>query len=156
MTESRWWYLLHKEVKSWYSTTWFRIWQFQTPAQKRYLQMHLLAEPFVSGRWLSGFPERGNQGLSIGTNFGSQLAKLSSVFTSIVYGDNIHFITWITVGKSQRQRGTGRKIACQATPGQETSFASFTRGGDAEFLDSKRCGEDCLKRRVEWSRTETQ
>jgi hypothetical protein len=31
MSESHWWYLFYKEVKSWDSTTWFRIWQFQTP-----------------------------------------------------------------------------------------------------------------------------
>ncbi len=39
-----WWYLFHKEVKSWESTTWFRIWQFQTPAWNRYLQTHLVAD----------------------------------------------------------------------------------------------------------------
>ncbi len=36
------WYLSHKEVKGWDLTTWFRIWPFQTPAQKRHLWMHLL------------------------------------------------------------------------------------------------------------------
>ncbi len=30
MSESHWWYRFHKEVKSWGSTTWFRIWQFQS------------------------------------------------------------------------------------------------------------------------------
>ncbi len=30
MSESHWWYLFHKAVKSWDSTTWFRIWRFQT------------------------------------------------------------------------------------------------------------------------------
>ncbi len=33
-SESHWWYLLHKEVKSWDSTIWFRIWQNQTPGLK--------------------------------------------------------------------------------------------------------------------------
>ncbi len=47
MSESHWRNLFHKEVKSWDSTTWFKIWQFQTPAWKRYLQMHLLAERFA-------------------------------------------------------------------------------------------------------------
>ncbi len=47
MSENHWWYLFHKEVKSWDSTTWFRIWQFQTSAWKLCLQMHLLAERFV-------------------------------------------------------------------------------------------------------------
>ncbi len=46
MSESYWWYLFHKEGKSWDSTTCFSIWQFQTTAWKRYLQMHLLAERF--------------------------------------------------------------------------------------------------------------
>ncbi len=26
-----WWYVYHEKVKKWDSTTWFRIWQFQTP-----------------------------------------------------------------------------------------------------------------------------
>jgi hypothetical protein len=30
-------------------TTWFRYWHFQTPALKRYLQMHLLTERFFFG-----------------------------------------------------------------------------------------------------------
>ncbi len=29
---SQWWCLAYKEVKSWCSTTWYRSWQFQTPA----------------------------------------------------------------------------------------------------------------------------
>jgi hypothetical protein len=32
MSEGLCWNLFHKEEKSWDSTTWFRIWQFQTPA----------------------------------------------------------------------------------------------------------------------------
>jgi hypothetical protein len=36
---------IHKEVKSWDSTSWSRVWQYQTLAWKRdYLRMHLLAE----------------------------------------------------------------------------------------------------------------
>jgi hypothetical protein len=38
-----WWCLFNKEVKSWDSTTWLRIWQFQTLAYMRYVQKHLLA-----------------------------------------------------------------------------------------------------------------
>ncbi len=68
MSESHWWYLFHKEVKSWDSTTWFRIWQFQTPAETLYLQMHLLAERFVFRGWWSWFFERGCKDLSNGTN----------------------------------------------------------------------------------------
>ncbi len=58
-SESRWWYLFHKEIKSWDSITWFKIWQFQTPAWKRYLQMHLLTERFffVGDDW--GFLQEG-------------------------------------------------------------------------------------------------
>jgi hypothetical protein len=41
------WYPFRKELKSWDSTTWFRNRQLQTPAQKRYLQMLLMAERFV-------------------------------------------------------------------------------------------------------------
>jgi hypothetical protein len=46
MSESHWWHLFHEEGKSWDSTTWFRIWQLQTPAWKPYLQKHLLANRF--------------------------------------------------------------------------------------------------------------
>ncbi len=60
--------LFHNEVKSWDSTTWFRIWQIQTPAWKWHLQMHLLAERFVFGGWWSRLLERGSQDLSNGTN----------------------------------------------------------------------------------------
>ncbi len=67
MFESDWWYLFHKQVKNRDSTTWLRNWQFLTPAQKRYLQMHLLAERFflVDN---DGFSESGSQGLSKGSN----------------------------------------------------------------------------------------
>ncbi len=47
MWENHWWYLFHKKVKSWDSTTWFKIWQFQTTAWERYLQVHLQDEKFV-------------------------------------------------------------------------------------------------------------
>jgi hypothetical protein len=47
MSESQWWNLFHTEVKSWDYATWFRTWQYQTPAWKWYLQTHLLAERFV-------------------------------------------------------------------------------------------------------------
>ncbi len=66
-------------------TTWHSIWQFQTPAQKRYFQMHLLAERFVCWRWWSRFSTRGSQDLSNGTKVASWLANLFSVIRSIVY-----------------------------------------------------------------------
>jgi hypothetical protein len=50
MSGSRWWYLTHKKVKSWDPTTWYRIWQFQTPADKWNLQMHLLDDLTTSYR----------------------------------------------------------------------------------------------------------
>jgi hypothetical protein len=52
-------YLFHKWVKSCNSTSWFRIWQFQTHAWKLYLQMHLLAERFVFGGDERGFLKEG-------------------------------------------------------------------------------------------------
>jgi hypothetical protein len=68
MSESHWWCLFHNEVMSWDSITWFRIWQFQTPAWKRFLQMHLLAERFIFwGVCDRGFWNRE----SSGTNFAS-------------------------------------------------------------------------------------
>jgi hypothetical protein len=57
MSESHWWHLLHREVKSGDWTTWFRIWQFQNVAWKRYLQMHLLAEQFVFWWDDRGYPK---------------------------------------------------------------------------------------------------
>jgi hypothetical protein len=44
MSESHWWYQLHKEVRSRDSKTRFRLWQFQTTDWKWYLQMHLLSD----------------------------------------------------------------------------------------------------------------
>ncbi len=43
-------------TKTWRATTWFRFWQFQTQALKRRLQMHLLAERFISFWSWPGFP----------------------------------------------------------------------------------------------------
>ncbi len=51
-SESHWWYLFHKEVKSWDSTTWFRIWQSQTPTSK------LLSSNASSGWTVFGGDER--------------------------------------------------------------------------------------------------
>jgi hypothetical protein len=46
-------------------TAWFRLWQLFEPwLQKRHLQMHLLAEWFVSGSNEQRFSERGSQGRS--------------------------------------------------------------------------------------------
>jgi hypothetical protein len=80
-------YFTKKKVKSWDSTTCFRLWQFQTPAWKRYLQMHLLAERFTPLGWWLRFCERGSQDLSNGTNVASSLAdfSLSSHVLSICY-----------------------------------------------------------------------
>jgi hypothetical protein len=92
--EPYWWDLFPKEVKRRDSTTWFRICQFQTPAKKGYLQMHLLAEWFVFWVWWSGFTERGSQDLSNGTNVASLLTNFFSVFTSIVY-DTSYLAGWL-------------------------------------------------------------
>jgi hypothetical protein len=60
MSESHWWYLFDKEATSGDYTTWSRIWQFQTPAKKSYLQMHLLAEQSIFKGWfLSDFLNEG-------------------------------------------------------------------------------------------------
>ncbi len=45
MSESHWWFLFHKEVKSWGSTTCFRIWPFQILGLKI----------FKCISWLNGF-----------------------------------------------------------------------------------------------------
>jgi hypothetical protein len=75
---SHWWYPFHKKStrKSWDATTWFIIWQFQTPTWKQYLQSHLLAERFVFWWWWSGFSERRSQDLSNGTNVASITHRL--------------------------------------------------------------------------------
>jgi hypothetical protein len=75
MSENHRRYLFHKEMKSCDSTTWFTIWQFQTPAYRRNLQMHFqLSERFVISKWWSGFSERGTRDLPNGTNCISELA----------------------------------------------------------------------------------
>jgi hypothetical protein len=47
ISESHWWNLFHKEVKSWESTTWHSNLTISNPGLKRYPQMHLLAERLV-------------------------------------------------------------------------------------------------------------
>ncbi len=46
MSGSYWWYLFHKEVKSWDSATWFRIWQ--------YFKSRLKSGIFKGISWLNG------------------------------------------------------------------------------------------------------
>ncbi len=103
--ESHWWYLCHESVKVWDSTIWFTIWQFRTPAQKHYLQIHLLAERFVlGGGELSGFSKRGTQGLSNGTNLASQQTFFFFfVFASIVYGLSVRLIGSYAQAKSSER-----------------------------------------------------
>ncbi len=89
MSESHWWYLFHKEVKSWASTTWFRIWKFQTLASKLYLQMHLLVEPFVFlGLMIAVFLKEGVKTYSMASisPLNSPFFFFFAVFTSIAYG----------------------------------------------------------------------
>ncbi len=81
MSDSRWWYLFHQNVKVCDSTTLVRIWQFQTPAWKRYLRMHFFVQLLVSWGWWLWFSEVGSQDLSNGTN----VANFVSVFTSTAY-----------------------------------------------------------------------
>jgi hypothetical protein len=47
MSETYWWNLFHKEVKSWGSTTWLGTWKLQTPAEKRHLQRITLLNGWV-------------------------------------------------------------------------------------------------------------
>ncbi len=51
ISEIHLWFLFHKEAKSWEPAVWFIFYQFQSPAWNRYLQIHLLAECFVSWGW---------------------------------------------------------------------------------------------------------
>ncbi len=53
--------LRSEELWSEDSTTLIGIWQFQTPAYKRYFQIHLLAEPFIFWEWWSKLSERATQ-----------------------------------------------------------------------------------------------
>ncbi len=89
MSESHWLYLFHKEVKSWDSTTWFRIWRFQTPGLKA-------VSSNLSPGWTVCF-----LGLMIGVFWKRESIpikrhhcllynrQLFSVFTSVVYGYTI-------------------------------------------------------------------
>jgi hypothetical protein len=86
-------FILQKKVESCDSTAWCRIEQFQTTAQTRYLQMHLLAERFIIffGIMIVGFFE------GVVTTYRmaqmSPLANFFSVFTSIVYGYTV--VEWL-------------------------------------------------------------
>ncbi len=82
--------VIHRDRKSWDSTTWFRIWQFQTSAWTRYLQMHLLAEQFflLGGSW-SGFYDRGSHDLPNIAPMSPLNSPISIfVFTNIMYCQN--------------------------------------------------------------------
>ncbi len=108
MSESHWWYLFHKEVKSWDSTTWFRILQFQTPAWKRYLQMHLPTERFIFWGWSSRVSERGNQRLSNSTNVASWIVKFCCLHIYSLWVTQIRF-----EGERWRAKGwTSRSKNC--------------------------------------------
>ncbi len=79
-----------------------RIWQFQTSAWNRYLQMHLLAERFFFSGWWSGLVERKSQDLSNGSNIVAELDKvgLSSQLYSpwIAYhvANTLYYLIWNT------------------------------------------------------------
>ncbi len=89
MLKRHWRYLLHKEGNSRDSTTWFRVWQFQTPDKKFYFQMHILTERFVFeydirgflGDWVKMYPMAPVPLLT---------HQLASVLTSIVCGQCWH------------------------------------------------------------------
>ncbi len=103
MSKSRWWYLFRKEVKSWDLTTWFRNWQFQTPAWSVIFK----CISRLNGSFLGddrGFVKEGVElDLSIGTNSIATIILASlffSAFTSIIYhghGTLLSFSTWCTV-----------------------------------------------------------
>ncbi len=81
MSESYWGNLFHKEVKSWDSTTWFRIWQFLTTVWKWYLQMHRLAERF----FVFFFFEDDDQGLEWSIWHQCRLLTLQRFFCLCIY-----------------------------------------------------------------------
>ncbi len=78
-SESHWWNLLYQELKSYYSSAWFRIWQFQTVAWKRY---------YIS--WLSGSffqcDHRGFLKKGVKSYLMASMSNFFRVFTSIIYG----------------------------------------------------------------------
>jgi hypothetical protein len=113
MSWSNWWFLSYKEVKSWDSTTCFRIWQYQTSAWRRYLQMHLLDDQFVFSYWLLELYERGSQNLSHSTDLiasNQQYGELVrqqffSVITSLVCGiESADLHAWSPLGCWDEER----------------------------------------------------
>ncbi len=104
MSESHWWHHpFHKIVQSWECRAWFWFWQFQTPAWKRYLQIHSqMAEQFVFWRWWSRFSEsRTSQDLSKGTSplnsatfFCPHIYTLSLIYTRIDTRTVVSMLTW--------------------------------------------------------------
>jgi hypothetical protein len=74
MSGSHWWYLLYKELKSWDSTTWFRVGKFWTPAGKQYVSSVAYFGWSVSFLGvIIGVLEKESQGLSNGTYVASWL-----------------------------------------------------------------------------------
>ncbi len=86
MSGSRRWYVLHrrKRKNSRDSTAWFRIWQFQTPAWERYLQLRVLVDGSFFGAD-TGFLQKGVKSLFNVTNFRLFTRQILFVFTSMVY-----------------------------------------------------------------------
>jgi hypothetical protein len=90
MSERHWWYLFQEEVKSWDSTTWFRMCQFQTLAKKRHLQRHLLTElSAFLGVMIGVFWKRESRPIEWHHCPLLYHANFFSFFTSIVHGSSI-------------------------------------------------------------------
>ncbi len=77
------WNLFQKEARRRDSTTWFGIWNFQTPSWRQYLQMHLLTERFFFGVKIGVFWK--SESMPSKYRLTSQLFFFFVVFTSIVY-----------------------------------------------------------------------
>jgi hypothetical protein len=94
-----WWHLFHKDMKSCFSTTQFRIWQFQTNAQTLCFHRHLLAQQSTFWGQTSGFSDRwGSQDISKSNDFGCfwTCCQLS-------FGLHIYDSTWIKATSIQRR-----------------------------------------------------
>jgi hypothetical protein len=122
MLESHWGYLFYKELKSWDSSTWFRIWQFQTPGLKAVSSNASLGWTVHFLGWWSGLSERGS--LLTSQHFFSSSHLKSTDYTAkcckvneTELGSTLHGRSWSTKLEANRaprvKRGLlGNTVLC--------------------------------------------
>ncbi len=148
--ESHWWYVFHKEVKSRDSTTWFRIWQFKTPAKKQYPQMRLLAEWSIFWGDDRGSLKEGVKNYVTGP-MSPLNSPIFSVFTSIVWAIKRVMIrsaplSWLHFQHLHAQRAEG---PCPGTRETRSWLSDQRRGPSRQTPPSEvRPASSCCRRQT--------